>query len=249
MNGKRRSIRLKGYDYSQKGWYFVTIDLENKRNLFWKEDDKFELNEIGKMIEKIILEIPIYYLGILIDEFIVMPNHVHLILNINKGRKWDSDDDGKGRKWDSARTFNQNIVGADPRIRPIDINSNIRPIDINSNIRPIDINSNIRPNNNNPRIRPNNKIDSNLSLSKIIQRFKILSTNRYINGVKNRDWPRFYKRLWQRDYYERIIRNNQEYLRIKEYIKNNPKNWIKKSPRKARVKRADTEVRPYTEIC
>ena len=206
MSGKRRSIRLKGYNYSQEGWYFVTIDLEDKRNLFWKENSKFELNEIGEMVEKIIFDIPIYYLGISIDEHIVMPNHVHLIINIGKGRKWDSNDDGKGRKWDSARTLNHKIiVGADPCIRPND-----------------NINSNIRPNDN---------INSIFSLSEIIQRFKILSTNRYIYGVKNQNWPRFYKRLWQRDYYERIIRNKQEYMRIEKYIKNNPENWIKKSPR------------------
>ena len=248
MSGKRRSIRLKGYNYSQEGWYFVTIDLEDKRNLFWKENSKFELNEIGEMVEKIIFDIPIYYLGISIDEHIVMPNHVHLIINIGKGRKWDSNDDGKGRKWDSnddgkgrkwdsnddgkgrkwdsARTLNHKIiVGADPCIRPNDnINSNIRPND--------NINSNIRPNDNiNSNIRPNDNINSIFSLSEIIQRFKILSTNRYIYGVKNQKWPRFYRRLWQRDYYERIIRNKQEYMRIEKYIKNNPENWIKKSPR------------------
>lgn len=183
----------------------MTIDLENKGNLFWKENNKFELNGIGKMIEKIILDIPIYYSGILIDEYIVMPNHVHLIINIEKGRKWDGDDDEKGRKWDSARTLNQNIiVGADPCIRP------------NGNM-----NSNIRPNNN---------LNSSFSLSEIIQRFKILSTNRYIDGVKNKNWPRFEKRLWQRNYYERIVRNEEEYLRIEKYIKNNPEKWIKKSP-------------------
>ncbi|MFA6007699.1 MAG: hypothetical protein WC784_03620 [Candidatus Shapirobacteria bacterium] len=214
MYGKRRSIRLEGYDYSQKGCYFVTIDLENKKNLLWKNENIYELNEIGKLMEKIILEIPIYYLGILIDEYIIMPNHVHLIININKGqkwdlnkinkgRKWDLNKINKGRKWDSARTLNNDIVGADPRIRP---NKNI---DIN--------------------IRPNNQINSNLSLSEIIQRFKILSTNRYIDGVKNKNWPRFFKRLWQRDYYERIIRDEREYWGIKQYIKNNPKKLLIKT--------------------
>lgn len=187
MYRDRKSIRLAGYDYSLKGLYFVTIDLESKNNLLWEENNIFELNEIGRMIEKIILEIPIYYLGIFIDEYVVMPNHVHLIININNA---------KGRKWDSARTLNQNIVGADPCIRPIN--------NIHSNIRPIN--------------------QTKLSLSEIIQRFKILSTNRYIDGVKTNNWPRFFKRLWQRNYYERIIRNEAEYLRIKQYIKDNPEN-------------------------
>lgn len=193
MYGKRRSIRLKGYDYSQEGMYFVTIDLERKRNLFWENINKFELNEIGKLMKKIILEIPIYYSGILIDEYIIMPDHMHLIININKGRKWDSDGDNvKGRKWDSARTLNQNIVGADPRIRP------------------------------------NNQINSNLSLSEVIQRFKVLSTNQYIKGIKYSNWPRFFKRLWQRNYYEKIIRNEAEYLGTKQYIKDNPVKLVSK---------------------
>lgn len=160
----------------------------------WKTENIYELNEIGKMIEKIILEIPIYYLGILIDEYVIMPNHIHLIININKGRKWDLNEINKGRKWDSARTLNNNIVGADPRIRP------------------------------------NNQINFNFSLSEIIQRFKILSTNRYINGVRNQNWPKFDKRLWQRNYYEKIIRNEKEYLAVKNYIKNNPEKLLNTKP-------------------
>ena len=179
----------------------MTIDLESKKNLFWEADKIFELNEIGKLMEKIILEIPIYYSGILIDEYIIMPNHIHLIININKGRKWDS-----------ARTLNQKIVGADPCIRPIN-----------------NFDSNIRPNkNNDSNIRPNNQINSNLSLSEVIQRFKILSTNQYIKGIKHQNWPRFFKRLWQRNYYERIIRNEAEYLETKQYIKNNPVKLVSK---------------------
>ncbi len=219
----------------------MTIDLESKKNLFWEADKIFELNEIGKLMEKIILEIPIYYSGILIDEYIIMPNHIHLIININKGRKWDS-----------ARTLNQKIVGADPCIRPINnfdsnirpnknndsnirpinnFDSNIRPINnFDSNIRPINnFDSNIRPNkNNDSNIRPNNQINSNLSLSEVIQRFKILSTNQYIKGIKHQNWPRFFKRLWQRNYYERIIRNEAEYLETKQYIKNNPVKLVSK---------------------
>ena len=169
----------------------MTIDLESKKNLFWEADKIFELNEIGKLMEKIILEIPIYYSGILIDEYIIMPNHIHLIININKGRKWDS-----------ARTLNQKIVGADPCIRPI--------------------------NNFDSNIRPNNQINSNLSLSEVIQRFKILSTNQYIKGIKHQNWPRFFKRLWQRNYYEKIIRNEAEYLGTKQYIKDNPVKLVSK---------------------
>jgi len=69
-------------------------------------------------------------------------------------------------------------------------------------------------------------IDSNTkSLPDIVHRFKTLTTKRYTDGVKYNGWERFEKRLWQRNYYEHIIRNEEGYYRISEYIKNNPDNW------------------------
>ena len=55
--------------------------------------------------------------------------------------------------------------------------------------------------------------------------FKSIITVEYIRGVKNKGWDRFDGKLLQRDYYEHIIRNEQEYQRISEYIINNPSNW------------------------
>ncbi len=52
-----------------------------------------------------------------------------------------------------------------------------------------------------------------------------MTTNEYIRGVKQFGWQRFEGKLWQRNYYEHIIRNEQSYLKISEYIMNNPKNW------------------------
>ena len=63
------------------------------------------------------------------------------------------------------------------------------------------------------------------SLSELVQRFKAYSTNKYIHGVKNHNWPHFNKRLWQRNYYERVIRNDEELNAIRQYIIDNPKNW------------------------
>ena len=57
----------------------------------------------------------------------------------------------------------------------------------------------------------------------IIKNFKTLTTKIFINNVKQNNWPKFNKRIWQRNYFEQIIRNEKEYLKIKEYIKNNPK--------------------------
>ncbi len=55
--------------------------------------------------------------------------------------------------------------------------------------------------------------------------FKTMTTNEYIRGVKTQNWQRFDKKLWQRNYWEHIIRDEEDYLRISNYIKNNPKKW------------------------
>ena len=57
--------------------------------------------------------------------------------------------------------------------------------------------------------------------------FKTMTTNEYIRGVKNKNWKRFEKRLWQLRYYDRIIRNENDYIRISNYIINNPLKWDK----------------------
>ena len=62
-------------------------------------------------------------------------------------------------------------------------------------------------------------------LHRIVQWFKTMTTNAYINGVKQYGWQPFSTRLWQRNYYEHIIRNQQGYEEIAAYIIENPLNW------------------------
>ena len=63
-----------------------------------------------------------------------------------------------------------------------------------------------------------------LSLGDIVGRFKSYTTNQYINGVKYKEWKPFYEKLWQPDYYDRIIRNEKELVAIRQYILRNPSN-------------------------
>lgn len=63
------------------------------------------------------------------------------------------------------------------------------------------------------------------TLGDVVGAFKSLTTNRYIRGVRQRDWPRFDRRLWQRNYYEHIIRHTRALHAIRSYIVNNPLNW------------------------
>ncbi|MCU0351774.1 MAG: hypothetical protein MUF43_13255, partial [Flavobacterium sp.] len=62
-------------------------------------------------------------------------------------------------------------------------------------------------------------------LHRVVQWFKTMTTNEYIRGVKNLGWTRFDGKLWQRNYWEHIIRNDEECQRIANYIMNNPLNW------------------------
>lgn len=80
---KRRSVRLIGYDYSQEGLYFVTLCLQNKACLFGTvTDGEMKYSIAGEMAEKCWLEIPLHFPQVILHEFIIMPNHVHGILEI-----------------------------------------------------------------------------------------------------------------------------------------------------------------------
>lgn len=77
----RKRNRLKGYDYSLSGYYFVTICVKDRKKYFGKIiNRKMYTNKIGEVIEKYWEEIPRYYVNCLVDEHIIMPNHIHGIL-------------------------------------------------------------------------------------------------------------------------------------------------------------------------
>jgi hypothetical protein len=63
------------------------------------------------------------------------------------------------------------------------------------------------------------------TIGDVMDWFKTMTTNEYIRGVKNLGWPPFDRKLWQRNYYEHIIRDEQSYERIAEYIISNPAKW------------------------
>lgn len=63
------------------------------------------------------------------------------------------------------------------------------------------------------------------NLNTIVQWFKTMTTNDYIRGVKENGWQRFNKRLWQRNYWERVIRSEAELYKFRDYIKTNPIRW------------------------
>ena len=77
----RKSARIPNFDYSSCNYYFVTICTHNRRCIFGSVD---QLNLLGKIARDMILKLPDYYTGVNIDHFVVMPNHVHFILVLEK---------------------------------------------------------------------------------------------------------------------------------------------------------------------
>ncbi len=79
----RRSTRLRGYDYAQVGMYFVTIVTQNRACLFGHvEDNIMQLNDAGRIAESCWLAIPEHFPHVMLDAYIIMPNHVHGIVVI-----------------------------------------------------------------------------------------------------------------------------------------------------------------------
>ena len=171
---RRKNQRLKNFDYSLNGYYFVTICTQNRNNYFGDfTKNQMNVNGAGRMVESIWNEIPIFYAGVDVDQFIVMPNHCHGIIILNN-------------------------VGATPCGCPDTQLGQARgPAPTNNRF----------------------------SLSDIVHRFKSLTTARYRYGVRHNGWHPFQGRLWQRNYYDRIIRNDSELNRIRKYIIENPINW------------------------
>ncbi len=84
----RRSIRLQDFDYSQPGSYFVTLCSWNRECLFGMiRDSKMGVNEAGEIVAETWGLLPDRFPGILLDEMIIMPNHIHGIINITAGVK------------------------------------------------------------------------------------------------------------------------------------------------------------------
>jgi putative transposase len=161
----RHSIRLKGYDYSSTAFYFVTICSHQKQCLFGEiVNEEMILNEYGRIIAEEWVKSSTIREEIELDEWIVMPNHFHAIIAINK-------------QLSNFYETNNNFQGIGPTMKP-------------------------------------------KSLSSAISGFKSAATSR-INKIPKT----FGSPVWQRNYYEHIIRDESSLERIREYIENNPKSW------------------------
>lgn len=173
----RRSIRLRGYDYTQNGAYFVTICTRNREHLFGEiENGEMRVNPAGNMINRWWHELGNRFPEIELDAFVVMPNHIHGIIVIKRDPMQEQGED-------KPSPVRAPLVGALP---------------------------------------PHSQ---SKAIGDIVGAFKSLTANEYIRRVKTKEFPRFEKSIWHRNYYERIIRNDDEWNRIREYIEKNPDTW------------------------
>jgi REP element-mobilizing transposase RayT len=178
----RRSIRLKGYDYSEEGGYFVTICTHNRECLFGEiVEGEMRLNEIGKIVKEEWLRTPIIRENVEFDEFVIMPNHLHCILFIVNKRRG---------VWQYTPTKESTNIST-------------------------------------PFRSPSKTIGA------IVRGFKSATTKRVNEIHKISGIP-----LWQRNYYEHIIRNEEDLNNIRTYIDENPTDWYydKENPENVKLK-------------
>ncbi|GIJ97399.1 hypothetical protein CAPN001_19680 [Capnocytophaga stomatis] len=188
---KRRSIRLKGYDYSREGLYFITVCCQNRTHYFGEIiDGKMQLNAIGEIAHNEWINTENVRKNIKIHTFIVMPNHFHAIIEIahqcrgvlhtpNDVTLHTPNDDEK----DVLHTPNDDEKG-------VLHTSNNEKCVFNTPLR-----------------------SPSQTLGAIVRGYKSAVSKK--TGFS----------LWQRNYYEHIIRNEESYFKIHEYIENNPTKW------------------------
>ncbi len=82
---KRKPHRLTGYDYATNGAYFITCCTKDRQCLFWIQGQTGALSPWGSIVEHTIREIPVRYPSVKLQQFVVMPNHIHLLLLLEDG--------------------------------------------------------------------------------------------------------------------------------------------------------------------
>ena len=185
---QRKSIRLKNYDYSTNGFYYITVCTQNRECLLGEVvSGNMEFNGAGEMIKNIWGSLPNYY-PVELDAFQIMPNHVHFIIQM-----------GRATMRATTRVARTTPVGAG--FMPARDGDPMPARDDRATTRVA------------------------RTLGEIVGGFKSISTVEYIKNVKNCGWKPFDKRLWQRNYYEHIVRSEDDLDRIRCYIENNPKMW------------------------
>lgn len=164
-DNQRHTFRLQGYDYSKEGAYFITICTYERRHLFGNvAENTFNCSSVGSIAREMWFKIPEHFGNVNLDEFIVMPNHVHGIVFIHSN---------VGVKFNAPTNYGSHYSNISPRQG---------------------------------------------TLSVMIRTYKSAVTHTCkVNGY---DLFR-----WQRNYYEHVIRNEDDLREIRDYVIYNPLKW------------------------
>jgi len=184
----RRSIRLQNYNYSSEGAYFVTMCTQNRECLFGEiVNGEMILNEHGKIVEQCWNDLPNHYSNIVLDAYVIMPDHFHGIIFIVS-----VDSDSVNSDSVDSDAVDSDAVGAIHELPRLQQQQQQQ------------------------RQRQRRK----MLLPKIVGRFKMNSAKQ-INQMRNTPGIS----VWQRNYYEHIIRDEKSLENIRKYIINNPEQW------------------------
>lgn len=191
----RKCLRLKYYNYSNPGLYFLTLCTHKKANLFWRYPfSSMTLNPAGTMLQHWLDEMEKAF-PLSIDCSTIMPNHLHAIIQLNDptaGGHHEPQGFMAGSGPPLRDLTSTDLVGADLCVGPP------QAVSIDT---------------------------ATPSIPTIIQWFKTMSTNAYIRGVKTAAFQPYNGQLWQRSFYDHVIRTEKSHNNIRTYIANNPLKW------------------------
>ena len=185
----RRSIRLSEYDYRSPGAYFVTTCTADRRGLFGTvENGRMRLNDYGRVVAEEWQRTESVRDRVVIDTFVVMPNHTHGVIIITDPPDADSERESSSSTDGAGNTHGRSSTAMSPY--------HGEP--------------------------PDRTFGGAIagSLSTIMRQFKSMVTKR-INRMRGTSGAA----VWQRNFYERVVRNRAELDRIRQYIRRNPAQW------------------------
>jgi REP element-mobilizing transposase RayT len=198
----RRSIRLKGYDYSQAGLYFITMVTQNRACLFGTiENGAMILNQYGHIAYNEWIKTTEIRKNVELCDFVVMPNHIHGIIRLL----------GRG-ELHSPEISNE--------LHSPEISNELHSPEISN-----ELHSPQRSDNRGVCDTPENRGVCDTPLRSPSQTIGAIVRGYKSSVTKQLGLLGFNEKIWQRNYHEHIIRNEQSYLKISEYIVNNPVNW------------------------
>jgi putative transposase len=206
----RRSIRLKGYDYSKAGLYFVTIDCYKMQHFFGNIiADEMHLNDLGQIAHSEWAKLPEQFTNVELDVFQIMPNHMHGIIVLTGmpvRAPLAGAPDAPVAASNNERDSNKIIINENNSQMDGDMGY-LPDLAKRAGVNPAPTNTNAKP----------------CTVGDIVGTYKSLVANECLKIYKSQNQT--LGKLWHRNYHERIIRDAKSYSNISAYIINNPINW------------------------